>query len=135
MLAVCNMQAACQSASMGQEPRVEGLGCVWLPVDHSDHGLDPLHGVFAFQTVQQRYSPLAAATSHADQQPSECHGMRRMVQFLNPQDWLYAQVWGLVLAASAWASLQGAGVSSACFTFYSGVGGGFRWNLPLSEIF
>jgi hypothetical protein len=78
-------------------------------------------GLFSFCAVRARQ--LMRATRPGTQES----GMRRMVQFLNPQGWLYAHAWGLRLAALTCASLNGAGFLSLLHIY--GVGGGFGWNL------
>lgn len=74
-----------------QSPQVGALVVLGLIHALTTTALASTLGIFAStRAVEQRYSPLDAATSHASQQPSGGHGMRRMVQFLNPQDWLNA---------------------------------------------
>lgn len=132
MFAACNKRAACRNAEKPKNPSMGAL-VVLGSFSPYDHGLGSHQGVFLFQAGLH---PLAVRL-HGRlgrihyRQPSELHhGMRRMVQFLNPQDWLNAQVWGPALAALAWASLQGAGVILSLLHLLNGVGGGFRWNLP-----
>ena len=109
----CCMCATCRKASDRQEPPSSYLG------QFMRHPKAPSIAVRARQLTRAN----RPGTQESD--------TRRMVQFLNPWDWLNAQVRGLVLAASAWASPRGAGISSSLFTLSGGVGGGFRWYLPL----
>lgn len=112
MFTACYELAACRNAELiEQSPQVGALVVLGLISALTTTALASTLGIFAFiRAVEQRYSPLSAATSHALEQPSQSNGMRRMVQFLNPQDWLNAEVRGRKLAAFASASLQGAGV-------------------------
>ena len=109
---------------------VLAFASMWLVVNRRPRPTGTLPLVQSLERLYPSCAVRARQLTRANRPGTQESDTRRMVQFLNPWDWLNAQVRGLVLAASAWASPRGAGISSSRFTLSGGVGGGFRWYLP-----
>ena len=97
---------------------ISGDGVLWCCMcatcRKANDGQEPFTGQFMRHPKAPSIAVRARQLTRANRPGTQESDTRRMVQFLNPWDWLSAQVRGLVLAASAWASPRGAD-----FSFYS----------------